>query len=331
MTRIGASATGLLRDTVLQPSPATLTGGLSSMVNNGKGEGESNTGPSQAVSQSWSTNLRSSRGQERNQANQDMQGASPHSPFGSQCASMITQHLPPNSLLASIDGSPEYPEFHGSADHVGGLNSAEFEDVWNHKNRDQSTMVGGLQGHDDGAAVVALLSSASFSADDESAASWNLLYDESVAVSSMLQGNREYVACESHDLDLEGQSFKNTRSLVPDWMLDRGSSSESPSILAATMLHTDESYMCSTRDMESLVAQTEPWLKFLTSYQDEVWGDHLPLIREARKELQDLRNGEHEATTRGQPALRRLEMILGHLDIRPEIRVTTEQSDLPQF
>ncbi|MCJ1408884.1 hypothetical protein MMC19_002961 [Ptychographa xylographoides] len=55
-----------------------------------------------------------------------------------------------------------------------------------------------------------------------------------------------------------------------------------------------------------------PWLDILTKYTDEVWGDMLPLVEEARKEIQDMRKGE-EAELYDRPAIRRLGMILGHI------------------
>ncbi|KUJ08608.1 uncharacterized protein LY89DRAFT_334957 [Mollisia scopiformis] len=58
----------------------------------------------------------------------------------------------------------------------------------------------------------------------------------------------------------------------------------------------------------------EEWDGVLNRYADEVWGGLLPLVKDARKELDDIRNGEVAAE---QPkALRRLNAILGHLQKR---------------
>lgn len=58
-------------------------------------------------------------------------------------------------------------------------------------------------------------------------------------------------------------------------------------------------------------AWTEQWGNVLTRYTDEVWGDLLPLVKEARREVEDI---ENDPTTTEQPkALRRLGAILGHL------------------
>jgi hypothetical protein len=55
----------------------------------------------------------------------------------------------------------------------------------------------------------------------------------------------------------------------------------------------------------------EQWEGVLTRYTDEVWGNLLSLVKEARKEVEEMRDGASAST---QPkALRRLETILGHL------------------
>lgn len=67
-------------------------------------------------------------------------------------------------------------------------------------------------------------------------------------------------------------------------------------------------------EAQQTFAWLEQWDDVLTSYMDEVWGDFGGLLREARKELQELERVEE---SREQPpdtkALRRLRAILGHL------------------
>lgn len=55
----------------------------------------------------------------------------------------------------------------------------------------------------------------------------------------------------------------------------------------------------------------EQWDGVLNYYTDEVWGDLLPLVKEARREVEDLQNGP--SRTEQPKALRRLGAILGHL------------------
>jgi len=71
---------------------------------------------------------------------------------------------------------------------------------------------------------------------------------------------------------------------------------------------------------ERLELWTEQWEDVLNSYQDDVWGDILPLVKEARQEVSDLANkektekgGEAVAISEQPKALRRLGLILGHI------------------
>jgi hypothetical protein len=58
----------------------------------------------------------------------------------------------------------------------------------------------------------------------------------------------------------------------------------------------------------------EQWEGVLTRYTDEVWGGLLPLVKQAREEIEEIGN---EGTVREKStALRRLEAILGHLQER---------------
>ncbi|KAI9769632.1 MAG: hypothetical protein M1840_003869 [Geoglossum simile] len=54
------------------------------------------------------------------------------------------------------------------------------------------------------------------------------------------------------------------------------------------------------------------WDGFLRAYADEVWGDLLPLVEEAREELEEAKENDRELR-REDGAVRRLAMVLGHL------------------
>jgi len=58
----------------------------------------------------------------------------------------------------------------------------------------------------------------------------------------------------------------------------------------------------------------EQWDGVLRRYADEVWGDLLPLVKEARKEMEDVT--KDEPITEVPDAVRRLQSILGHLQRR---------------
>ena len=55
----------------------------------------------------------------------------------------------------------------------------------------------------------------------------------------------------------------------------------------------------------------QPWLDILNCYHEEVWGDMLPLVQEAREELKT--GIDSEAVPQDKPAVRRLQMILSHI------------------
>jgi hypothetical protein len=67
-------------------------------------------------------------------------------------------------------------------------------------------------------------------------------------------------------------------------------------------------------DPEGRVQWIKEWEGVLTSYADEVWGGLMPLVKEARKEVEEIEIGG--MTSEKPTALRRLEAILGHLQRR---------------
>ncbi|KAK7533702.1 hypothetical protein IWX49DRAFT_312446 [Phyllosticta citricarpa] len=52
------------------------------------------------------------------------------------------------------------------------------------------------------------------------------------------------------------------------------------------------------------------WEDVLTSYTDQVWGDMLPIVKEARSQLQEVKSGMNRLDNK---AVARLRMILGHV------------------
>ena len=59
----------------------------------------------------------------------------------------------------------------------------------------------------------------------------------------------------------------------------------------------------------------DPWLQVLDRYHDDVWGDFLPLVKEAKQELQAAqKSGEARLRDPGShPAIRRLRMLFKHV------------------
>jgi hypothetical protein len=66
--------------------------------------------------------------------------------------------------------------------------------------------------------------------------------------------------------------------------------------------------------MEAREHWREQWEGVLTRYTDEVWGGLLPLVKQARQEIEEM--GSEGSVKEKPTALRRLESILGHLQKR---------------
>lgn len=149
--------------------------------------------------------------------------------------------------------------------------------------------------HLDGAAVVALLSVPGFSADAEPAECPEFAEFQSKLGSLDLQDARSRKSTQSR-LGLANHEF----GLVPNF----GLSNDNAKVIPDAMLRTEE----------ASIADLKPWLDILDSYQDEVWGDLLPLVQQAREELST--SNAKEGNLEDKPAVRRLRMLLGHLDPR---------------
>ncbi|MCJ1315396.1 hypothetical protein MMC15_000715 [Xylographa vitiligo] len=67
----------------------------------------------------------------------------------------------------------------------------------------------------------------------------------------------------------------------------------------------------SSADLSS--ANFDSWLDVLTRYQDDVWGHMLPLVKEARAEI-NITLAEGGTVPKNRSAIRRLCMLLGHLN-----------------
>jgi hypothetical protein len=75
--------------------------------------------------------------------------------------------------------------------------------------------------------------------------------------------------------------------------------------------HVDDTDFINANSQAAVDAWRDQWQDVLTRYTDEVWGGLLPLVKEARREVEGLQSGEEPTV---QPkALRRLGAILGHL------------------
>ncbi|MCJ1378359.1 hypothetical protein MMC17_001457 [Xylographa soralifera] len=76
---------------------------------------------------------------------------------------------------------------------------------------------------------------------------------------------------------------------------------------------TIENGISSKSSADPSSANFEPWLDVLTRYQDDVWGDMLPLVKEARAEI-NIISAKSGTAPENRPAIRRLGMLLGHFN-----------------
>lgn len=58
--------------------------------------------------------------------------------------------------------------------------------------------------------------------------------------------------------------------------------------------------------------ELDTWYRFLTSYQDDVWGDFLPVVEEAREDFKNWTEDKGDIFEKS-TAVRRLGLILGHM------------------
>ncbi|MCJ1313856.1 hypothetical protein MMC25_007536 [Agyrium rufum] len=292
-TRIISSATNLLRATVTTSSGSEASSSLSSALPSSKGE-------SSSQHRSHGTSLEHEHDHEQSR----YVTSSLHSP-PSAAQTFRTSESEDRRSLQQLQG--EFDSF-GTAARSSSMLSIRREgqiDTVEFFTNDQSSN-GALDvryhaNPEDGAAVVALLSDPTFSTDD----------DPSVF---------------PNDDDDEDGSDEAAASLFTPPASSIGTSSYLPQATGSTTSGTNPS---STPLPQTVLLPTfpnsepfdvRPWLQMSTRYHDEVWGDLLPLIQDAREEELG-RNGERPgkgemdgmADVKKGPAVRRLEMVLRHL------------------
>lgn len=158
----------------------------------------------------------------------------------------------------------------------------------------------------DGAAVVMLLSSPDFFLQQEPDVD---MFAETTEL------DRVYDKPKRTDFWAEARpplvTHSNPLNLLPDFQNAREPAAPYPT-------RPDQSWENSESTNPSVNAASEygklhAWIEILDSYQDQVWGDLLPLVQEARSEIRVNKEVPTEAR-RDTPATRRLAMILKHID-----------------
>lgn len=190
----------------------------------------------------------------------------------------------------------------------------------------------------DGAAVVSLLSDPEFSVDDPSA--YRDMYDPEVAATDPLVSRLT-----PQQLDLltrikaqlpqppihRAPAPTNPLNLLPNFQQSSGDTNGRSRGNDTNTLRTEESYTylspdatttrpygeaSGSRSSDGVGAHLSQWFDVLNRYQDEVWGDLLPLVQDVRKEIEQAKNSNADEVHEG-PATRRLAMVFAHLKASP--------------
>ncbi|KAK0511010.1 hypothetical protein JMJ35_006562 [Cladonia borealis] len=301
-TRIGNSASGILQNVFARPSASALAetlGSLNADTSKSAASSSASTGDASSSSQAVLTQETSpARGQsmvgESFRSEQARGGI--HADRGQlefdEFAQTSRLQGCDNSITQSLDlGNFERPAMVG--DHcpcvfcrVGKL----------HQNRETyGPEVEPATSSSDGAAVVALLSDPTFDVDEEPMDTWAVLTTEKG------KSKLESQPVERHLYDLADiLASVNPLDLLPNFK-----NSWSPPTRSSSCFGEDTSLGPAFGDLQ-------PWTDILNRYHDEVWGDMLPLVKEAREELKSA-NSSPGGTPHDRPALRRLGMLLNHL------------------
>ena len=293
--RVGTSASALLREAVLRPRPEDLTAGLGPS-SAGSSKGESSSSPLNASSSS-SLYLR------------EQSAAHSHATAPRYEDSFRTrqQRLPDLSESAKT----EFDTFITTSDHFPGgplVYNSLLDASMPYKGKEK------MYGDGDGAAVVKLLSNPDFATDELP----DPLYEpgpseEHTTLWEANEHTQEILTSLKADLPPVPvhriPSPDNPLNLLPNFnnqtrvfgkeYTEASSKSQSSGL-----------YVIATPPGAQL--DLEPWLGVLTNYQDDVWGDLLPLVKEARQEVRNAMEGS-KVTLKDCPAVRRLGMILGHI------------------
>ncbi|KAL2058696.1 hypothetical protein ABVK25_001426 [Lepraria finkii] len=303
--RVGASASGLLQSSFgNQSSGDAVTGNLVSLTaDTAKGGPSDSTGTGEISSSSQAASYRG----DGNAPGRSLAGESFRSGHGRGGVSADSGQAAFNEFAASPqalqpDLEPTQKPF-GSSGWlpVQSFGTADQDkdpvDRWRVSARNEEQPTSG----NDGAAVVALLSDPTFNVEEEPTNSW--------AAEATTRDDDKL-----GDPRIEQRPYKSVDPLAPvnplDLMPDFNWSWDSKQASNAFQNPTSYEGQCFS---DPMFGDIQPWVDILNRYHDEVWGDMLPLVQEAREEVKAA-----EASPKGalqdRPALRRLGMLLKHLN-----------------
>lgn len=310
ISRVGASASGLVRDAIVHPNPGAITNDLNGSVSSNAAKSSSSgssagpSGSSMAIQSSLSSRpfppttapglgsfgCRSdsySRG--RPEATDDYKSFFPL-PFGPD----------PRKDWPSILPAPTLADF--SDTQVGGHAGASLSSIANPPIK-CFRMYQPEVNPADGAAVVALLADPTFCIEDapEDRVAFRLPGYDAEEVSSLVEIISEPSA-------VAVSEPVNPLALIPDFR-DFPSKRPEESVDSRTASRVETVDTRVERDKSS---ELQPWIDILTKYHDEVWGFRVPSVKDTIKEATACQNVEHERK-KDYPATRRLAILVGHI------------------
>ena len=304
--RVQASASGLVSQSVTGPSALFVADSLASSA------AEAGKGGTGAGSAGCSTFLHAASSSARNPLH-PIYGASEREDFRSQ------YHVKKNIGFTNDLGFDDFmsgilsAQLVQSHDRVAEIDSATDKATVQPISPVQNSIPDFLEskciGHfkigNDGAAVVTLLADPEFSADD-TPTDTSIITTEDTANAQAIK------------IDTYAQAFPprnqvaviNPLNLLPDFRRPRGGAltARSANSMVATPAHV-EGFINEKNQLYFRDRNLQPWLDIVNRYQDDVWGDMLPLVQEAREEAK-VANGNFREDA---PATRRLRMLLKHL------------------
>ena len=322
--RIGASASGLLREGLLRPNASSLASTLTpSTASKGESSHSASGSPVSVLpfrsrepdgllsgeipnGGGQSTKQESFRSRTWNTGNLAFSNQQDIDGFQSSSHSQLPASDNQLAYQSGVTWSTEdYPKFLNQPAGLSTRNVAETFD-----------------GHvgADGDGVVALLSDPEFSVDDaptdtsaisnKNDSAIGLFTDTEVGVQDVQRYKSQLPDPPIHGVP----SPTNPLNLIPD-LASQGMNGVlgGTSSLSTSTNSEEESYMYHFTHPQSNPDFLDPWTEVLTKYQDHVWGDMLPLVQQAREEIKEAKSGA-EGALRDHPAVNRLRMILAHLD-----------------
>ncbi len=306
--RIGESASGLLKETFNRASPRAASGTLASLnTDNVKAaSSSSSTGTGES---SWA--LRSSPQYEQASLIQgetirsDGKGdkyVRPHSQFAFDEFLAGLNDLERESKLARDEPALSVDQQSGCPLEIAEDNLSRVQERRTWKMQDENKDC--ADQYNDGAAVVALLSDPALTMDEEASSTLNL--------ENARGKGRNYKRLQTEKRSAESGDaihLSNPLDLVPDFSARWNSSQAS---LAFQKNGSEGGHLLEPRQRD-----VQPWIDILDKYHDEVWGEMLPLVREAREEFKAA--NENQTCSQDGPAIQRLKMVLQHL-VNPSSR-----------